>query len=402
MRRFSLSIIIIVIFASLAFAQGGYSPKDVSDDLHNNYSTTTAYRAWVAANTVSASVLTSYRLVIDSYSTSEVNTLLNAKLDTVTAASTYATIVNLALKANSADVYTTSAVDLLLSAKLDASALIPYYTAVQIDIKLTDYATTGAVALKADSTNVYTKTEADALLSDKASTGSVALKASQTQVDSEAVGLNNHIGDLAGHGHSSPVGQPSNRLEVTDGAGGWMFTSVAAAGGGVTNAVDLNSNVSTFTRILNGLASNAQTAFEQIDQNAATTAEVAAKANTADVYTKAETNSTIEDAIAAIPPPDLSGYYTKAEINATIEDAIAAIPTSTFYSGSSTFNTNTGVTVSIGTTLSGSTYEVFVTPTAATGGTVGDIYITDKGTTTFKVKCVGSNTTATFDWILKP
>jgi len=297
-KRFIIAFLIILLFPVMAFAQ--LSLNSINTDLHTNYHNITTYQAYVnAQGFLKAANLTAYRLVVDSYSTSEVDTLLNAKLNASVINDYYTAVTTdmfLSLKANSADVYTTGAVDLLLLAKLDTAALIPYYTALQVDAKLLDYATTG----------------------------SVALKASQIQVDSEAVALQSHIGNLATHGHNSPVGQPSNRLEVTDGAGGWQFTSVAAAGGGVTNAVDLNSSTASFTRLMNSLASNAQTALNQIDQNAATTAEVAAKANAADVYTKSETNDTIANAINAIPPPDFTNYYTKAQTNSTIENAIAA------------------------------------------------------------------------------
>lgn len=301
---------------SLLMAQG-LSLKSINDNLTTNYSTTTATQAWIASQGyLQAADLTAYRLVADSYSTSEVDTLLNAKLN-ASVINDYYTAVTvdsfLSLKANSADVYTTGAVDLLLLSKLDASALIPYYTALQVDAKLLDYATTA----------------------------SVALKASQIQVDSEAVALQNHIGNFAAHGHNSPVGQPSNRLEVTDGAGGWQFTSVAAAGGGVTNAVDLNSSTASFSRLMNSLASNAQTALNQIDQNAATTAEVAAKANTADVYTKAETNATIEAAIAAIPTPSVNlTISVVAGETLAAGDVVSLVNTADVITAKKTDNTN--------------------------------------------------------------
>lgn len=200
----------------------------------------------------------------------------------------------------------------------------------------------------------------------------IALKASQIQVDSEAVALQNHIGNLATHGHNSPVGQPSNRLEVTDGAGGWQFTSVAAAGGGVTNAVDLNSSTASFSRLMNSLASNAQTALNQIDQNAATTAEVAAKANTADVYTKSETNDTIANAINAIPPPDFTNYYTKAQTNSTIENAIAAATASIDLS---TYSTTTQMNAAIASATLECQAKTWTPLSMANGDYTGEVMV---------------------------
>lgn len=193
----------------MAFAQ--LSLNSINTDLHTNYSTTTIMQAWVASQGYLTSAnLTAYRLVADSYSTSETDLLLNAKLDVTAAASTYATITALNLKANSTDVYTTAQVDLLLNAKLDASAI----------------------------TNYYTKTEADALLADKADTATVALKIERTDYFTATLG-----GTV-----KAPGGTPTGANVLCDDGN---FRSVASVGGGVTNAVDLNTTASAITESLN-------------------------------------------------------------------------------------------------------------------------------------------------------
>ena len=282
-----------------------------------------------------------------------------------------------ALKAYSADVYTTGEIDL---------KFLNHYTKAEIDLKFTGYYTTGEVdaklLLKLDASEIasyYNKTDIDQLLLDKASTAAVALKADKSYVDTNfsttdevalkanaadvydtdeinlmlddkadtssvsavAGNLAAHTAEVSAHGRKSPVGQIANRLEVTDGAGGWMLTSVAAAGGGVTNAIDLNVDASQFSRILNSSAVFAQMALDQIDQNAATTGEVAMKANAADVYTKEAADATTEAYIAS------KNYATKAQVSEEVavhnEDSnahlakFAAIPLATAIEDTATF-----------------------------------------------------------------
>ena len=258
----------------------------------------------------------------------------------------FATTGEVALKAYSADVYTTGEIDL---------KFLNYYTTAEVDLKLGDYYDTGEVDGKlllkfdaADIASYYTKLETDALLNDKATTASVALKldiltaqadyattasvalkansadvyttgeinlmlddkADTSSVTAVAGDLADHTAEVAAHGHISPVGQVANRLEVTDGAGGWMLTSVAAAGGGVTNAVDLNVATGSFSRLMNSLANNGQTALEQIDVNAATTAEVAAKATPAQVSEEVLVHNAVTTNVHGIA--DTTALATKA------------------------------------------------------------------------------------------
>ena len=289
----------------------------------------------------------------------------------------FSTTGEVALKANSADVYTTGEIDL---------KFLNHYTTAEIDLKLTYYYTTGEVdaklLLKLDASEIasyYNKTDIDQLLLDKASTAAVALKADKSYVDTNfsttgevalkanaadvyttdeinlmlddkadtssvaavAGNLASHTSEVSAHGRKSPVGQIANRLEVTDGNGGWMLTSVAAAGGGVTNAIDLNVDASQFSRVLNSTAVFAQLALDHIEQNAATTGEVAMKANSADVYTKEAADATTEAYIAS------KNYATKAQVSEEVavhnEDSnahlakFAAIPLATAIEDTATF-----------------------------------------------------------------
>ena len=81
-----------------------------------------------------------------------------------------------------------------------------------------------------------------------------------------------------------------------------------------------------------------------------------------------------------------------------IWDAIDTIVGISGSSGSSTFNGSTGVTVDIGETLDDTNYRVVITATENSED-VGAIYVTDKTTTTFVVKCTGTGV-VDFDWVL--
>jgi len=87
---------------------------------------------------------------------------------------------------------------------------------------------------------------------------------------------------------------------------------------------------------------------------------------------------------------------SKGLITQTTAQAQAALGV---YAGSGTFNSTTGVAISIGATLTGTTYMVTITPTADPLN-VGSIYVVSKATDGYTVKCTGSDTSCTFDWIL--
>lgn len=67
-------------------------------------------------------------------------------------------------------------------------------------------------------------------------------------------------------------------------------------------------------------------------------------------------------------------------------------------SGTGTFGSTTGTTITIGTTMSDTNYKIFVQNKDVTDGSVGETYFSDITTTTFKVKNTGSNATGTFFW----
>lgn len=73
---------------------------------------------------------------------------------------------------------------------------------------------------------------------------------------------------------------------------------------------------------------------------------------------------------------------------------------SNIYSGGGTFNSTTGVVISIGEVLGGTGYSVSIIPTTADPINVGEISVESKTSTQFVVKNSGSDTTSTFDWIL--
>lgn len=70
------------------------------------------------------------------------------------------------------------------------------------------------------------------------------------------------------------------------------------------------------------------------------------------------------------------------------------------YSGTGVFNGTTGVTIPIGATLSNSTYKVFIQAQGTPDGTIGEIGITTKTTSSFKVEISGYNTATTFYWFV--
>ena len=105
------------------------------------------------------------------------------------------------------------------------------------------------------------------------------------------------------------------------------------------------------------------------------------------------TSLTLSGLTASLPV--FSGA-SKALETKTIAQAQAALG---FYAGTGTFNSTTGVSISIGATLAGTTYRVAITPTADPLN-VGGVYATAKAADGFTVKCTGSDTSCTFDWIL--
>lgn len=323
----------------------------------------------------------------------------------------FSTTGEVALKANAADVYTNGEIDL---------KFLNHYTTDEIDLKLTYYYTTGEVdsklSLKLDAAAIasyYNKTDIDQLLLDKASTDAVALKADKSYVDtnfsttgevalkanaadvyntgeinlmfddkadtssvaSVAGDLAAHTAEVTAHGRRSPVGQAANVIEVTDGAGGWVLTPIAAASGNVTQAVDLVVDASTFSRLMNESATNAQAALNQIEANAATTGEVALKANSADVYTKTATDATIENRIAQIPTPSVNQTISVAAAETLAAgDVVSLIGTETI-TAKKTDNTNVvGICQNACDTAEVATVLLKGSDTNQSGMTIGENY----------------------------
>lgn len=333
MKKLFYILIGLVLIPVALNAQGTLSLKQIYDNLTTNYYTKTASDGKYATSAdVSGKADKTY--VDANFATTAENALKQNISDMVDYYTKTAADLLFAAKANRADVYTTGEIDLKflnhyttqeidlkftnyytsgevdakLLLKLDASAITLYYNKNEIDQLLLDkagtdavalkadksyvdenFATTGAVGLKANSADVFTTQEINLMLDDKADTSSVTTVAGD---------LANHTAEVAAHGRKSPVGQAANVIEVTDGLGGWTLTPIAAASGSVTQAVDLVVDSSTFSRIMNPAAINAQAALAQIEANAATTAEVAAKANSADVYTKTAADAVTSEEVS--------------------------------------------------------------------------------------------------------
>jgi len=68
-----------------------------------------------------------------------------------------------------------------------------------------------------------------------------------------------------------------------------------------------------------------------------------------------------------------------------------------FQTGTDTFNSDTGVSVTLSPEMSGTDYHVTITPLAESGF-IGEIVVSSRATNAFTVKCSGSDTTTTFAW----
>ncbi len=72
------------------------------------------------------------------------------------------------------------------------------------------------------------------------------------------------------------------------------------------------------------------------------------------------------------------------------------------YTGASTYpGAGAVTTVTIGVTMANTSYRVHLTPTAATSGTLGEVYITNKTATAFDINNTGSFTGAN-TWLVIP
>lgn len=80
---------------------------------------------------------------------------------------------------------------------------------------------------------------------------------------------------------------------------------------------------------------------------------------------------------------------------------IISLVGSTSIKGTGSFAGSTGTTITIGSTMSDATYAVSVTILTPSDGSVGEISITNRTVTTFKVKNTG-HSGGTFVWVVTP
>ena len=115
------------------------------------------------------------------------------------------------------------------------------------------------------------------------------------------------------------------------------------------------------------------------------TASVALTANTAASATTASTAASLT---------------TPRTINGVSFDGNSNIVTQ--YTGTGTFNSVAGVTISIGATMPNTNYKVKIENTSVTDGSLGDIVVptANKTVTNFKVVNTGENADGTFDWVV--
>jgi len=71
----------------------------------------------------------------------------------------------------------------------------------------------------------------------------------------------------------------------------------------------------------------------------------------------------------------------------------------TFIAGTANLNGISGKLVSMPIVMSDIEYSTFATPTQPTNGDLGELYITEKSTSSFEVKSTSENTMVSFDWL---
>jgi len=200
-----------------------------------------------------------------------------------------------AAKANSADVYTTDEVNILLNAKLDAVTITNYY------LKTETY-NTGEIALllaaKADAADVYDTAAINLLLADKADTSSV------TTVSGA---LAAHTGEVSGAHQGSAIAIDSSgftgNLSLADNTAQKAFAKLDALSGlpatnAITKIYGSADEVGSDTGAVWLVGTNGVT-IDRTSNTFEVNIDSATKFN--NYYDKAETNATIENAIAAIP-----------------------------------------------------------------------------------------------------
>ncbi len=103
-----------------------------------------------------------------------------------------------------------------------------------------------------------------------------------------------------------------------------------------------------------------------------------------DIYTSGKTTSSF------------NVYCTGSNTTASFDWFI--VRSDSYLQGSDTYSP-TGTTITLPSTLANTNYRVLLQANSATGGGIGDVYVTNKTTSSFKVYCTGQNFGgATFDW----
>lgn len=209
------------------------------------------------------------------YSKTETETLLNAKADT-------------------ADVYTKSETDDLLSDKLSSVSWgdVGGTLANQTDLQ-------SALTAKADATTVYTKTQTDSLLSAKANSADLGDLAEKDSVNYETEVTNKPtLGTM-----SAVDDAPSNGSEYVRKNGAW---TVASGGGSVSAAWgQITGTLSDQTDLANALSAKANSA--DVYTKTQTDNLLAGKANASNVYSKTETDNLLAGKLSSVAWGDIGG-----------------------------------------------------------------------------------------------
>lgn len=238
-------------------------------------------------------------------------------------------------KANSSDVYTKAESDAALNEKLDATAYTP--------TDLSDYAKTAdvnnaienAVAPKANAADVYTKEVVDNALLTKQDKGDYALRSEipavptnvsnftndanyQTETD-----VNNAIQAIVGAAPEAldTLGEIAEKLKDGDDVVAALTVTVSAK----ANSADVYTKAEIDNKgyLTEHQSLSAYSTTEQM--NSAISSAVALKANSADVYTKSEVDAELTKKLdaTAYTPTDLSEYAKTADVTSAINNAVS-------------------------------------------------------------------------------
>ncbi len=151
-----------------------------------------------------------------------------------------------------------------------------------------------------------------------------AIAAAQTQADKGVADAAKVAGDLSTlsgtvEGNTSDISAVKNRLTTLETAKGDHETRIATAEGKITSLETATGNNATAIGNLQG--KDTELVAEDARLAGLITALENGKANAADVYTKGEVDTKVQEAIDAIPDVDFTGYATEKYV----DDAIAVV-----------------------------------------------------------------------------